>query len=513
MTSVVPPRPSRRRKVPFVAIPLLALIALICWGFASPAGSTPDEGFHLQSIWCGSGSPTPTCEDGPTAGERAISPDLVGGAICYANDSTRTPDCQGDEYGDDLSSNHILSNGGNFYGLYPPVFYFTMSLFATDNLQLSVLTMRAVNSLIFVALSTALFFLLPLHRRPTLLVSVIATLVPVGVFLIASVNPSGWAIMSAGMLWISLLGFMETNGKRRIALGAIAVLATVMSAGARADGAVYSILAIGAVLLLRAERSRRFLLLAILPLALAVMAGLFFLSAGQSNAASTGLSTARGGHSQYVLIVENLTNLPSLFMGVFGSWPLGWLDTPLPSVVPFAGTVVLGGLVMLGINWFGRRKALATAGVFAVLCLFPLVLLYQSDSIVGAQVQPRYILPVMVLLTGIILVRRRGEPLLIKPVQAVLIATAISLANAAALHANIRRYVTGVGAGGGNLDSGVEWWWDAGLSPMGVWALGAVTFAGTLFWLAHVWIRYSAVHADAFVPDRPVAGATALPSR
>jgi len=496
MTSVAPSHIERRPKPAFLIIPLIALLTLFSWSFASPVGSTPDEAFHLQSIWCAGGTPTPSCGDGPTPDTRSVADDLVDGSVCYANEPTRTPACQGEDFGDDLTQELETSSVGNFTGLYPPVFYFTMNLFTSDNLQLSVLAMRAFNSALFIGMVTLLFFLLPVQRRPTLLISFAATLVPLGIFLIASVNPSGWAIMSAGMLWIALLGFFETTGRRRVALGVFATVATVMGAGARADGAVYSVLAVAAVLVLQAERSRRFLLLAIVPVALSIVAALFFLSAGQSNAASTGLSLIRGGYSKYVLIVENFLNLPSLFVGVFGSWPLGWFDTPLPAIVPFAGTMTLGGLVLLGVGTSYARKTVAVLGGVVVLFLFPLVLLYQSDSRVGDQVQPRYILPILVILLGVILLQRNGGALRVNWVQALLFASALSISNAAALHANIRRYVRGVGIGGGNLDVGVEWWWDAGPSPMTVWVVGSLSFALVLLWLGFLWVRYSQANAS-----------------
>jgi hypothetical protein len=484
----------------YLLIPVLAILALVSWGFASPAGSTPDEGFHLQSIWCGNGE-TAMCAPGDIPKERSVSNDLIDGAICYANNPVKTPSCQGADYGDDLTENLVSGDGGNFFGLYPPVYYFVMSFFAGDNLQVSVLVMRAFNSIVFVGLATALFFLLPKQRRPTLVVAILATFVPLGLYLVASVNPSGWAVMSAAMLWLALLGYFESLGRRRVALGVLAVLLTTMSAGARADGAVYSTIAIVVVVLLRAELTRRFALLALLPLALVASAILWFLSAGQSNAASTGLSTLREGNTQYALLVENVLNLPRLFSGVFGGWPLGWLDTPLPAIVPFAGTLVFGGMVILGFAYDYRRRNLAAILAVGALCAIPLILLYQSDSLVGAQVQPRYILPLLVLAAGVMLLQPAGRHLLITPAQAVIVASALAVSNAVALHENIRRYVTGVGRGGGNLDAGVQWWWDAGPSPMGIWVLGSLSFAFALLLLARLWVAYSSDVRRALLPS------------
>ena len=37
-------------------VPLLAILALACWALASPVGSSPDDNFHLASIWCAGGN-------------------------------------------------------------------------------------------------------------------------------------------------------------------------------------------------------------------------------------------------------------------------------------------------------------------------------------------------------------------------------------------------------------------------------------------------------------------------
>jgi len=62
--------------------------------------------------------------------------------------------------------------------------------------------------------------LLPLRRRSTLLWGWIVSIVPLGLFLIASNNPSSWALIGIGSAWLALLGYLETHGKRKIALGA-----------------------------------------------------------------------------------------------------------------------------------------------------------------------------------------------------------------------------------------------------------------------------------------------------
>jgi hypothetical protein len=492
---------AHRRRLPLILIPILAFIALMAWGFASPIGASPDDDFHIASAWCGGGTDA-ECQPGDSEAERRVSRDLAGVARCYAFISTQGAVCQmhefGNDFGDHLASDLTDTSRGNFEkSLYPPVYYFVMSTFAGENLEVSAMTMRAFTSVLFVGFVTALFWLLPQARRPTLLVALIASLVPLGMFLIPSNNPSGWAILSAGTFWIALLGFFETTGKRRFGLAAIAALAMLIGAGARADSALYVLLAIGVVFVLKFEWNRRSLLLWLVPAVIAVGAVVLFSTAQQVNAASSGLEPDldKPEYTQFTLIFQNLLQIPGLWAGVFGTWNLGWLDTPLPGIVSFAALGTFTAVVIIGLGddrvRSNVRKTLAALLVLASLWAIPAVILYRSDTIVGFSVQPRYLLPIIILLAGVSLLRRYDDPVRVSRGQALVVAGALVVANSVALYTNIRRYVTGLDATWGNLDKGVEWWWNIPVSPMGMWAIGSVAFAAVLFWLARLWDEHA----------------------
>jgi len=486
MTSATPALSARRRILAFIAIPLLALVALAGWAYSSPVGSSPDDDFHLVSIWCGAAADPEFCAPGAAESERLVSPDLFSSAYCFVAGPGVSADCQ--RFLPDQGEVLRPTERGNFEQLYPPVYYFAMSAFAGHDIQISVLTIRIVNSVLFVGLVTLLCFLLPARRRPTLVAAIAVTVVPLGMFLIPSTNPSSWAILSASTLWIALLGYYESRGWRRIALGAVAVLALVVGAGARADSAIYAGVAIVAVVVLCASRTRDFLLASILPAVLGVVALALFLSAGQSSAASTGLvDNTQPVYNNYTLLIGNLLELPWLLTGPFGTWKLGWLDTLLPAFVPFAAVAALGVALLAGIADRGRRKTIVALFVLVLVVLVPFYLLYSSDAIVGTQVQPRYVLPLIILLVGIVLLRVAETPVPTPRWQAWFVAAALTLANSVALHTNLRRYTTGVDAIGGNLDNGPEWWWTLPVSPMGVWAIGTLALGATLFWLASLW--------------------------
>src|SRR5690606_8025778 len=89
---------------------------------------------------------------------------------------------------------------GNFDGLYPPVFFAVTSVFVGPDAERSVLLMRLFNTLLYVGLVGAVALLSAPRMRRSVLVGAVVTSVPFGVFLIPSINPSSWALLSATTL-------------------------------------------------------------------------------------------------------------------------------------------------------------------------------------------------------------------------------------------------------------------------------------------------------------------------
>ena len=490
MTSSQATRTAPRRVLAVAAVTLLALVALLTWAFASPVGSSPDDDFHLASSWCGGAAPSSVCAATGEADERLVSIDISLRSQCYVLDPTTSAECQGPDYGDDLTEEREATDRGNFSGIYPPVFYYTMSLFAGEDLQVSALTMRAVNSLLFVTLMLAIFLLLPPRRRPTLVLSAAVTMVPLGMFLVASNNPSSWAIISAATLWISLLGYFETSGVRRALLGTIAVVATVMGAGARADSAVYAGVAIVAVVALTARRTRGYWMSALLPAALGVIALAGFAVASQTSVTGEGLVTYdRPDRNVVALLANNLVQLPEMLLGSFGTWALGWLDTPMPPLVWFCTVGAFVVAMSIGIVSGNRRKTIVALGTLFLVAAVPMYILARSGAVVGEEVQPRYFLPLIVLFAGLMLLESPASPLRASALQVGAIAAALAVANSLALHTTLRRYVVGLDSDSPLLDADIEWWWNVGVSPMTVWFVGSVAFALLMAALAAVWLK------------------------
>lgn len=468
--------------------PLLAILALGAWAFASPVGASPDDDFHLASIWCSDPLGAEYCEPGGESYER-IFPEALNKATCYAQNPDASAACQQTDFSWDPEVT-VESTRGSFSNDYPPVYYATMGLFAGGDLQASALLMRFLNILLFVGLTTALAFLLPRELRIPLVGGWILTTIPLGAFLLASNNPSAWAIIGVGSSGIALLGFFRVTGRARIALGVLYAVSVVIAAGSRADAAIYAVIGSAVAVWLSARRTRAFLISAALPVALSVVALAFFLAAGQAIVASSGLGSSPapddgatvnpGELSPFALFAYNLLMTPSLWAGVFGGWSLGWLDTPMPAIVAVGAGGVFAALVFAGLGRTDWRKTVAVFGVFAVLWLLPTYILVRGGNIVGQNVQPRYLLPLIVLLGMLLLLPVASGRVRITTLQASVIAGLLAVGNAFAMHVNIGRYTVGLDSPGIDLDAVVEWWWPVAPSPMAVWIVGSLAYAALL---------------------------------
>lgn len=481
-----------KRTLAVIGILLAALVTFGAWALSSPVGATPDEDFHLASIWCGSGERDGLCGEGSVADNRAI-PDKIKKSICYAHNSEKSAACQGESF-EDSGFNLVDSRRVNSNGQYPTGYYFWSSFFASDNLVVSTMALRFTQALLFSGLVAATALLLPRDNRPSLLGAIAITFVPLGMFLIPSVNPSGWAIASGALLFPTLVGFLTTTGWRSWALGALAVLAGLLGLGARGDSAAYAVVAVLAALVITFKRTREYALRAILPVAISVAAVVTFLTAGQTGLALEGM-TQNGFDSitPRALLFENILTLPDLYAGVLGQnfdaseyTGLGWLDTPLPATVWAPTMFVFAGVIFLAFRRFELRRAIALTGVALAAAAIPLYILFQSHVPVGFQVQPRYVMPLMVLFAAVALSPSPAGKVVLDrlprftTIQFWIVVVLLSAANSVALFSNMRRYVS---PGNFNLND-AEWWWRAAPPPMAVWLIGSVAFAVLVYFIA-----------------------------
>lgn len=499
---------ARLRRLPQIAwAPVLMLLTLTAWSFASPVGAGPDDDYHLVSSWCAGPIADQTCLPTDAPSEREV-PAALDDIECFAYDPERSAACQGEDWTwavDDL----VVSDRGNFTGAYPPLYYAVTGLLTGPDIQASALAMRLLTVLLFTGLAVALWRLLPERLRGPLAWGWLITTVPLGVFVLGTNNPSAWAMIGVASSWLALLGWFETpaaswrgrSARRKAALGALFVLSVLVAAGSRGDAALYAGLGMALVMLLtlpgrRPEGGPRAAWIswsrdAILPVVLGLVALAFFVTSRQSQSGLSGFgggsgvpggSGGGGGEPEaaltgFGLFAYNVLNVPFLLSGALGDWALGWLDTSMPAVVSAACVAVFVAVGFAGIGRLWGRKALAVGLLVLVLLALPVYVLQSGGDVVGEQVQPRYLLPLIIMLGGMLALTRDARGLLFTRAQRLTLVAALAGAHFVALHFNIRRYVTGIDGAGVDLDAGAEWWWAGPIGPTAVWLLGSLSYA------------------------------------
>lgn len=437
------------RRWAWVWLPLAFLVTTMGWALASPVGAAPDDDYHLASIWCAQGEREGVCL-GPGVEPAAllVPAPVVQSAACYAFRPDVTADCQ-DEV---LASTELASTQhvNQISGLYPGAYYTAMSVLVGPDVERSVMTMRLANALLASLLLAAVLRLLPAGLAAAASLAVVVTFVPLGLSLVASTNPSSWSIIGIGTFWAFALAFLRRGGasdRRGMLIAVSMVVSAAMAIAARVDSAAYvAITAIVVVTLAGWRRSLarpwRLALVAVLALA----GALTYLNRGQPlTGGDSALGTTDAGAG---LLLTNLAYFPVLVQGVVGGWNLSWNDVLMPPYVPIAGVLVLGALLYRGLEAPSRRTLVAAGIAAAALVAVPIAYLQSQRLGVGEVVQPRYVLPLLTLLVGVVSVGPRlGRPLPLPTAPRWVIAVGLSLSGILAFWAYAHRFTSGSGIG------------------------------------------------------------------
>lgn len=457
---------------------VLAVVALSAWALSSPVGSSPDDDYHLASIWCS--ATAGGCErHGDTVTVPAWT---VKAPSCFAFHPEVPASCQ--NAAALAGTADVRAARANLTGSYPPGFYLALGLLAGPDVPTSVYAMRIADAILLVLVFALALGLAPPAVRQSGLLALLAVGGPLGWFLFASTNPSAWAVCGCAALAISLLGFLlhEDDG-RAMRMLAPAALALLLCLGSRADAAGYAavvVVGMTCASLLRREtpRRRRSILLGA-SIALALAGGVALLAFGQ---ASIGLGGGGAATSNPLGVdLRNVIDLPYLLLGSIGFWGLGWLDTRMPIGVPILAALMLGGVLMLG---FGRVPRWAQPGIALVavaLVALPLRVLHTRGYGVGEFVQPRYMLPL--LLAGVVLVLAPSAPssmLRLTRLQLSGIVVTVLAVFAVGLLVNAQRYATGLADARFDVSSHATWWSVSWLTPNQTVAIGILACAGFL---------------------------------
>jgi hypothetical protein len=479
----------KRRTIPKLSVGVLLAIATLgtlgSWAISSPVGSSPDDDYHLVSIYCASTSQSDLCAAGSSKDSRKISTSVLAVA-CYAQDANISAACQ-EEIG--VFNNLVMvdSKRGNFIAKYPPIFYEVNGLLATNDVPTSTLTMRLLNLLIFLGMGIALWFAVPRSLKTSMILMWTLTLVPLGLFIIASTNPSSWVLTGVGSAFIALLGFRAATGRRQWVLAGLFGVSAILAAGARADGAVYVGVALVAAFAMTWQRwSWRIF---IVPAGILLVAiGIFLTTRNTALTGAVRVPLSAGEiengitlRNPLIVLGSNILKLPDLWGGAFGRFALGWLDTGMPPLVWGLAGTACAVIIFVRLHALPVINRLLLLGIGVLLTAIPLYYLQIRLAGVGESFQPRYVLPLLVIFVGVTIVQRTPVGAWLSLTQAVVLGVMLAVAQSVALYENLSRYVRGDNTGGGwNLDEDPAWWWEIPFTPMTVWLIGTLAFAAAL---------------------------------
>ncbi len=306
-----------------------------------------------------------------------------------------------------------------------------------------------------------------------MMLALAASWVPMGVYLIASVNPSSWAVTGTAAYAVGSLAASRSRGWRRWVLLGAAAIGALMCLACRYDAAFYLfVIALALVPAVRWTRSRWPEALFLLVFA---AAGLYWLLAsGRTQGEPESTSSELVGTFGERLWTGILT-APKYFAGFYGSgWAPGWGDVPLDSRgMPVIVLLVAAGVALLALRRTSWRTWLSVLVITGAVVGLPAV--FYATGIFEELVayQPRYILPLLA--PGLFLllaVEADDAPMALRP-QVIVLAAGLVVGHALSLHTLLARYVHGVSVKKWplDLDAAIHWWWHIPVSPMTVLAL------------------------------------------
>ncbi|WP_455952637.1 DUF2142 domain-containing protein [Arcanobacterium haemolyticum] len=453
---------------------VVCLLGLLSAGFswivASPIAGSPDDDFHMGSIWC----PRP-------AGESCASK-MVDGALgvqvpepvalakeCHAFKEAEPASCPRELSNDKLAFTYRYDDGN-----YPTTYYRFHHLLISHSVADSVILMRTVNFLIAVFLLGTIGWLLRPEHRPAYVFAMLGAWVPMGFYFLTSMNPSAWAITGVFAYATAMYAAFFAEGKRRWGLLACAIIGAFMSFASRGDSAFY-IFVVTAALLWAIKIKRSDWRLWSLAGALSIFGCYMMLGGGQANIVANHATVSDNFIGS---VLRTTMDLPRYFAGFvsFGYGP-GWFDVPLDVTFPLLALFASGSLLMAGFRRGTWRKWMAVLMIAGAMCGIPVLIVAVGSYPHLGPYQPRYMLPLFAVLFFFLFVLSKERIRILDFSQKVVLAGILFIVNSYTLHAVLWRYVSGAqGIRPVNIDAHMHWWWDIPISPMGVWFVGTVGF-------------------------------------
>ena len=475
------PKGQRVNRASAIIAAFLSILAYFSWVIASPIGGSPDESYYLSGIWCSEGNQLNQCE--LVADSKSV---LVPRAIypqCFPHWQQISAGCVGSVSKNDFAKVDAAP---------PGILQSIQSVFVSESSGLSVLLIRSfLFAIVFSFLLLLMRFVDAKHRFAITLVFGVAC-VPMSTYLMTSINPSGLAI---GMTVIGAMAFSQLvknsfSKTNTLPLFMIYVSALLITWLSRKEATV-GLLICSLLLLISWIHESRIVPRRNLYGALTGLSLISFFILTQGKRLGVDLSfilvsfpvETDSNVAPWNVLSTNVQNFPSIFVGNFGYWGLGAIDTPMPIFVWSSVSMVVATLVGIALATATKQVILQFIALLSSTILIILFILQRNLIYVGDQLQPRYIAPLFLASLGILFANTNWlkiEKFQLQFFKSALVFV-IASANSIALWTLLRRYISGLDVGELDLTWQQEWWWNIPISPNQVWLVGTLSFGSALY--------------------------------
>ena len=183
-------------------------LLLTCWSFSSPIGSGVDTEYHLASIWCAWGEKGGLCENENSLTSTGDVPFMF--HFCNGRNVDYWPYCETPSTQPETQSlRHAGPNQMSFY-------YKIMHVFASENVNQSVLLIRLINSLLAVIVTFLLLTITNFRIRNAALAGLTFSIIPLAIQYFAGINPRGWAVLGVITSWAFLSSYIRTPKEQKL---------------------------------------------------------------------------------------------------------------------------------------------------------------------------------------------------------------------------------------------------------------------------------------------------------
>ncbi|QJC21119.1 DUF2142 domain-containing protein [Arcanobacterium buesumense] len=461
------------RSVGLVIVTMIAFFgAGLGWAVASPIGGSPDDDFHMGSIWC----PRPigqSCAVKMIDGvEKVRVPvPVAAGAACHAFKSdSSAADCNVDISTNELMWSHRYDNGD-----YPTGYYAFQHLFVQEDVGKSIILMRTINLAIAVLLMGLIGVFIRSDQRAAFLLPMMVCWVPMGQYFIASINPSSWAIVGLYGFATAMFGAATAKDWRRWVLLGLGIFSAVLCLSSRRDVSFY-LFVVAVAFVFAIKWNKKNIVPAVVTAFIGFVGAYSITLGGQAKHVTAGFE-AEGNLLRTA--VHTILDFPRYIAGMFGvTYGPGWFDTPLDGPVTYTALFVFSGALMAGLRSGTWRKWLSATVILGAMGGIPLVFILKGTFIGFGDYQPRYMIPLLGVLLFLLFVVGAQQKRIFDLPQLIIVGVAVSVINSIALHIVMQRYISGFKPPHlFNLNNNMEWWWNIAIAPMTVWVLASVSFA------------------------------------